>query len=390
MLNTVDFIHNESLVEKFIENVKRKNEEFIKNKPARIIGWCNTYIPEEIILASGAVPYRVMGAPIPLTLSKTYLSGNLCANIQSLLECALRGDYKFLDGIVIGASTDSTKRLFDAWIRYAGTPFNHLFDVPKFIYDGVYTHYRESLKALIEDIEKQFGSKITDSSLKEAIAICNKTRALLTNLNNLRKKDVPPISSKNMLEICKLAMLSFDKKFFNKALESLLANLRISEGKESSFRILLTGSFQDQPGLLEAIEENNALVVCEDLCTRLRYFSGLIDENMDPILAIMERYIEKKPPSATLVSFDQRTEYLSNLLSEFRIDAVVYHILKFDDAYLFEFPDMREFFETKAVPVLRIETEYNTSAVGQVRTRLQAFMETLKIIKSRKAKVLNG
>lgn len=377
---------NNILVDEFVEIVKNKTDDLIKSKPCPIIGWSNTYIPEEIILASGVLPYRIMGAPISLNLSKTYLCGNISGNVQSLLECALRGDYKFLDGMVIGASTDATKKLFDSWLRYAGTPFNHLFDIPKFIYKGVYKHYRESLSALSEDIVSHFGGTISSSSLAEAIAICNKTRRLLTCLNDMRKNETPPISSQNMLKICKLSM-SCDKRFFNEMLEELIPKIKIPEGANSSFRILLTGSFQDQPWLLEAIEENKALVVCEDLCTSLRYFTGLIDENIDPIEAIAKRYIEKKPPSATLVSLDERTNYISKIIDEFKIDAVVYHILKFDDPYLFEFPDMKEFLISKSVPVIRIENEYNTSAAGQIKTRLQAFMETLRIRKYRKVEV---
>ena len=382
--------HNELLIGNFIDRTRAKNEKFLSAKQSPVIGWCNTYIPEEIILASGAMPYRVLGAPVPLSRSKTYLSGNLSANIQSLLECALRGDYKFLDGMIIGTSTDSTKRLYDAWVRYAGVPFNHLFDIPKFIYDNAGVHYKESMCSLSEDIEKHLKRKITETSLRAAICECNKTRKLLIALNDLRKKGDPPVSSKGMLEICKLAVTS-DKASFNDDLEELLAELAPSNKENSACRVLLTGSFQDQAWLLDAIEENGALVVCEDLCTRLRYFSGLTDENEEPLTAIADRYLNKKPHSASLVSFDQRTGYLRNLINEFRIDAVIYHILKFDDAYLFEFPDMKEFFDSNGISVLRIETEYNTSAVGQVKTRLQAFMEILKIGKNRKVKAIaNG
>ena len=386
MSGAIELVQNEYLIKEFIKTVKKRNEQFLKNKTSPIIGWCNTYVPEEIILAFGITPYRIMGAPTSISLSKAYLCGNISGNVQSLLECALRGDYKFLDGMIIGASTDATKKLFDAWLRYAGTPFNHLFDIPKFIYEGVYKHYRESINSLVEEIEAHFGNKITESSLKEAILVCNKTRVLLTALSNLRKDNNPPISSLEMLEICKLAMVS-DKRFFNTELESLLAKIKITDIKNSAYRILLTGSFQDQPWLLESIEENNALVVCEDLCTGLRYYTGLVDEDVEPIEAITKRYIEKKPPSATLVSIDQRADFIFKLINEFKIDGVVYHILKFDDPYLFEFPDMKEFLESKFIPMLRIETEYTTSTMGQVKTRLQAFIETLKFTKYRKIEV---
>ena len=386
---------NKALIDSFIQGQIERNKQFLRSKAVPVIGWTNTYVPEEIILAGGFMPYRIMGAPISISLSKTYLSGNLCSSVQSILECALRGDYNFLDGMIIGASTDATKRLYDAWIRYTNIPFCHLFDIPKFITEEALTHYIESVYSLIEEVEKYFKIKITESDIRGAISICNKTRKLLTALNGLRKADNPPITSQQFLEISKLAMTS-NKKDFNDYLEKLLSQIRPEKEKRQGFRILLTGSFQDQPWLLDIVEERGATVVCEDLCTRLRYFSGLVDEpspcaqglgeDTDPIKAIAKRYLNTKPASASLVSLDQRGEHLLRLVKEFNIDGVIYYILKFDDPYLFEFPDIKEVFTANNIPVLRIETEHNTSAIGQIMTRIQAFIETLKLAKLRKAR----
>lgn len=375
-------VDNKTLIDNFIKEQSKQNKRLLSNKTSPIIGWVNSYVPEEIIIAAGFLPYRIMGAPIALNLSKTYLSGNLCSSVQSILECVLKGDYKFLDGMIIGASTDATKRLYDVWTRYASTPFCHLFDIPKFINENAIIHYAESVHSLIEEIEKYFKIKISNSAIKEAILICNKTRKFLSDLNNLRKMDNPPVTSQQFLEICKLAVAS-EKKKFNNSLEMLLKQLKPEEREKQYFRILLTGSFQDQPWLLNIIEERGARVVCEDLCTRLRYFSGLIEKDGSPIENIAKRYIEIKPASANLVSLDQRINHILQLIKEFRIDGVVYYILKFDDPYLFEFPDMREALVSNNIPVLCIETEHNTSAMGQIMTRVQAFMETLKLAKSR-------
>ena len=382
-------IDNKTLIDDFIKEQGEQNKHTLANKTFPIMGWCNTYVPEEIIIAAGFLPYRIMGAPIPISLSKTYLSGNLCSSVQSVLECTLRGDYSFLDGMIIGASTDATKRLYDAWIRYANISFCRLFDIPKFINEAAIIHYIESIYSLIEEMERYFKIKISDSDIKEAISICNITRELLTNLNDLRKADNPPITSQQFLEICKLAMTS-SKNDFNTALETLTRQIKPGERKTPGLRILLTGSFQDQSWFLDILEERGAEVVCEDLCTRLRYFSGLVNEDTDPIKAIAKRYLSAKPASANLVSLDQRIEYLLKLVREFKIDGVVYYILKFDDPYLFEFPDIKEIFASNRIPVLRIETEHNTSAMGQIMTRVQAFMETLKLAKLRKMNPLSA
>lgn len=379
-------IDNKTLIDNFIKEQTESSEQFFSNKTTPILGWTNTYVPEEVIMAAGFLPYRIMGAPVSLSLSKSYLSGNISSHVQSLLECALRGDYKFLDGVIIGASTDATKRLYDAWIRYTGISFNHLFDIPKIFGENALIHYRESINALTEDIEKHFKVEIKEKSLRSAISICNETRRLLLQLNNLRKKDNPLISAAQMLKVCKLAM-SADKPLFNKELKNLLGRFSLSSQKEKTpYRILLTGSFEDQDWLLEAIEEAGGSVVCEDSCTRLRYFYGLTDEDSEPISAIAKRYMEYKIPSAGLVSFERRSNFILELAREFKIDAVVYYILKFDDPYLFEYPDMKDFLDKNNIPVLRIETEHNTSAIGQVKTRLQAFMETLKLRSFKKAR----
>ena len=183
-----------------------------------------------------------------------------------------------------------------------------------------------------------------------------------------------------MLEICKLTM-TIDKAFFNEALDILLGKIGHSreERGKSPYRVLLTGSFEDQDWLLNAIEEAGGSIVCEDNCMRLRYFYGLADEDSEPISAIAKRYMEYKIPSAGPVSFERRSNFILSLVKEFNINAVVYYILKFDDPYLFEYPEMKDFLDRNGIPVLRIETEHNTSAIGQIKTRLQAFMEILKL-----------
>lgn len=379
---------NKTLIYDFIKEQKEKSEYFLRNKTKPIIGWTNTYVPEEIIMAAGFLPYRIMGAPIPLNLSKTYLSGNLCSSVQSILECALKREYDFLDGVIIGASTDAAKRLYDVWIRYVATSFCNLFDIPKFINENALIHYTESVRSLVEAIEKHFKIKIKDSDIKDAISICNKTRKLLIALSDLRKTNNPAITSQEFLEVCKLAMMS-NKSEFNDSLEAFLRQIKPEKTTGQSLRILLTGSFQDQSWLLDIIEERGAIVVCEDFCTRLRYFYGLVEDDADLIRAIAKRYLNGKPSSANLVSLDQRTDYLLRLIKEFNIDGVIYYILKFDDPYLFEFPDIKDILSSNSIPVLRIETEHNTSATGQIMTRVQAFIETLRLAKLKKTRAVS-
>lgn len=363
-----------------IANIEERLKQQYANSTnsKKYIGWISSYVPEEIIIAAGFQTYRIMGNTSPLSLSTTYLIGNLCSFVQSCLESALKGEYDFLSGAVIVNDSDAMKRLYDAWIRTAKTPFVYLIDTPKVADDLPCERYKEELSDFISKIEEFFKVKITDNALKDAIKLCNKTRVLLNEINDLRKNKSPLISSSDFLRLCKFSML-YSKEEFNDLVSAFLnelKNAKQADKVDRRKRILLMGSFQDQPEFLDMVEKHGCQVVCEDMCTRLRYFRASVDEKDKPINALAKRYLNK-PPSARMADFSKRTEYIKGLIDEFKIEAVIYYILKFDDPYLFEFPDMKEFIGSLGLPILKIESEHNASTSGQVKTRIQAFVETL-------------
>ncbi len=363
----------------FVKKIKSIQEEDRKNR--KFLGLISSYVPEEIIVAAGMIPFRITGSNSPLSLSKTYFSGNISSFAQSCLEGALRKEYDFLEGVAIGGETDAIKRLYDAWFRFvAKNDHVYLFDIPKLITGNALLHYRESIVSLKQKIEKDFQLSINDKKLFEAIAICKDTRSMLNKLNNFRRADTSIIDSMQMLEICQLS-ISGDKSTFNTELKALLGQLedKIDYKNTTSVtqpRLLITGSFQDGRELLSIIQKSGGNLVCEDLDNRIGYFRTEVLSNNDPLLAIAKGYLEK-PPSASVVDFQKRADHLLSLIKEFNIKGVIYYVLKFDDPYLFEFPDMKQIFDKNNIPVVRIETEVGRMAEGQIKTRIEAFIDTL-------------
>jgi len=358
------------------ERLKQQRANSTNRK--KYIGWISSYAPEEIIIAAGFQPYRIMGNTSPLNLSSTYLIGNLCSFVHSCLESALKGEYDFLSGAVIVNDSDAMKSLYGAWVRNTKTPFVYLIDIPRVIDDLSCERYKEELSNFISNIEEFFHVKITSHALKDAMELCNKTRSLLNEVSDLRKSDPPLVSSSDFLRLCKLSML-YPKEEFNDLISIFLKELKNTEQMDKAAghkRILLMGSFQDQPEFLDMIEKHGCQVVCEDMCTQLGYFRALVDETGESISALASRYLNKSP-SACMTDFEKRSDYVKGLIDEFKIEAVIYYILKFDDPYLFEFPDMKAFVGSLKLPILRIESEHNSSASGQIKTRIQAFVETL-------------
>ena len=369
------------VLQDFIEKVKSLQEKDKKDR--RFLGLTSSYVPEEIIVAAGMVPFRITGSTYPLSLSKTYFSGNISSFAQSCLEGALRKEYDFLEGVIIGGETDAIKRLYDAWLHFV-TKNDHvyLFDIPKLITGDALLHYRESIISLKQRIEKDFDLSIDDKKLFEAIALCNDTRSMLNKLNSLRKSGIAIIDSIQILEICQLG-ISGDKNTFNTELKALLGQLEDKIDYKNVTgatqpRLLMTGSFQGGRELLSIIQKSGGNLVCEDLDNRIGYFRTEVPSNNDPLLAIAIGYMEK-PPSASVVDFQKRADYLLSLIKEFNIKGVIYHVLKFDDPYLFEFPDIKESFSKNKIPVVRIETEVGRMAEGQIKTRIEAFIDTLSL-----------
>jgi benzoyl-CoA reductase/2-hydroxyglutaryl-CoA dehydratase subunit BcrC/BadD/HgdB len=379
-------IEAETLIDQFVEMME---EEAAKQRTSTLsFGWFYSYVPEEILCAAGFIPYRIMGKPGPIIKAKASLSGNLNPFVQTCLESALQGDYQRFSGVIIGNADDASRRLYDVWKKYINPPFIHILDIPKTTELAAIGRYRMELTFLIKRLEEHFKIQITSESLEEASNLCNETRRLLTALYLLRKKHEYLISSNQFLAIT-LASMTVAKDFFNQHLEILLRELE-SLVQERNFlrndfklerkpRLLLTGSFQNNSTLATIIDEAGGKLVCEDMCTRLRYFTGLVDTTIDePLLAISMRYLTK-PPGARMLDLNRRFEYIDSLIEEFKVDGVIYYVLKFDDPYLFEFPEAREWLQSKDIPVLLLESDHRFATLGQFRTRIQAFIETLTL-----------
>jgi bzd-type benzoyl-CoA reductase N subunit len=356
-----------------------------------VMGWFCTYLPEEILLAAGLLPYRITESSPHLSRARACLSSHFCSYVMCSLEAALEGKYNFLDGLIITNSCDAMRRLYDAWRSFVkGPSFIHLLDIPKKADEQSIKYFRQCLVWLKEAIETHYKIRITEQALKEAINITNQTRRLLNQLYQLRKEDNPAINGTEISSIMKLAMTQ-PKEEFNKKLSSLLLEIK-NRRPEPGFsdnrriRILITGGFIDQSGLVRLTEGLGACVVCEELCTGIRYFADLVDVNTDPLTSLSRRYLNR-PSCARMIDADKRFDYLWNLIEEYRIEGVIYYTLKFCDTNLFEFPYLREKLRSKGMPVLFLDSDGSLSYLGQMRTRVEAFLDSLIIRKEKEVRI---
>jgi benzoyl-CoA reductase/2-hydroxyglutaryl-CoA dehydratase subunit BcrC/BadD/HgdB len=341
------------------------------------IGWVCSYVPEEILLAAGCQPLRLSGTGQPIREADAYLHQNLCPYVRSVLDEALESDLN-LDGMVFVNSCDAMKRLHDVWRIYLDADFNYILDMPKSTSPDSVAYYVSELRRLTERLQETLSTKISQDDLREAIRSTNHTRRLMEKLHQWRKKPHPPIDGSEALEIMIRASQE-NKGTYHEWLEDYLETLQsqTAEGKgDGSPRLMVAGSILDQPDIIGLIEEAGGLVVIEDLCTGYRQFQGPVDEEGDPLEAIARRYLERAPCSR-MSDTRKRLDFMTQLAEDYRVDGIVYHALKFCDQYQYDLPLVSQEASEAGMPLLYLETDYTQGSIGQVKTRVQAFLEVI-------------
>jgi benzoyl-CoA reductase/2-hydroxyglutaryl-CoA dehydratase subunit BcrC/BadD/HgdB len=168
------------------------------------------------------------------------------------------------------------------------------------------------------------------------------------------------------------------KEPLNARLSALLGVLNSTESTAppSRPRVMICGSYFDHAGVIDTIEQSGADLVCEDISNGVKYFEGSVRTDGDPVAALAEYYLVKNT-SARRLDTDVRVEHLLELVREYRVDSVIYYVLKFCDTNLHDYPYIKERLRQRGIPVLFIEGERNAVNIAGTKTRIQTFLESL-------------
>jgi benzoyl-CoA reductase/2-hydroxyglutaryl-CoA dehydratase subunit BcrC/BadD/HgdB len=222
--------------------------------------------------------------------------------------------------------------------------------------------------------------EVRDDALQQAIALHNKGRRLLREIYAMRKSDAPPITGAEMLTLT-VASTAMPQAIYNERLEEFLAELKSADGiTDYRARVMLLGGELDNPDLIDIIERQGALVVTDSLCFGSRLLWKDVEEGTDdPLLALAQYYLADRPACARMFTeYDRRAEYIRQMLAEFKVDGAIFERLAFCELYGFEQYSLTNDFEEWNVPLLSMDREYTLSATGQLRTRVQAFLEKME------------
>jgi len=353
-----------------------------KDGGRKIVGFFCSYVPEEVLHAAGILPCRVRAPGCAVTTeADVYLSHLNCTYMRACLQFALDGRYNHLDGLVFTNSCDHVRRVYDILreVRSDDYPLLHMISIPHKSDEDLIAWFGEELAAFKEKIENTFGVEITDEGLRDAIGVYNDSRDLLRQLYDLRKGDRPPINGAEALKVI-LAGYCLPRERYNGLLRRLLGELESRQGISGyRARLMIAGSGGfDDPAYIDVMEELGGLVVTDSLCFGSRGFWEPVTVDHNPMLAIARAYLNRPSCPRMVDRVVERCDFVKRMVADFRVDGVVFQRMRYCDLWGGQLLYLEKELNEAGIPMLSLEREYAMGGAGQLRTRVQAFLERIE------------
>ncbi len=352
----------------------------LSKKGKKVIGYFCSYTPIEIFTALDLVPFRIQGkVGKPVEQAGQYLESIVCPYVRSCFDIALSGELDFLSGVVIPHTCDAMHRLYDIWKYHLKPPYSYSLYVPHMTHQASFDFFQKEIENLKAGLEQFVGRSASEQDLIKAIGLHNRSRALLRELYELRKPEPPLISGTEIMRVL-VAGMTIPVQEFNELLDDVLAEVRTRKpGTDTKPRLLISGSEVDNDSLIRLVEESGASVVMDDLCTGSRFFWNEVAPSKGAIVGLAERYLGVTCPRTYRPGkAAQRFSYLGDFIREWKAQGVILYTIRFCDTYQLDAPEMKDYIQSLGLPVLLLEDTYITSPLGQWKTRVEAFLETIE------------
>jgi benzoyl-CoA reductase/2-hydroxyglutaryl-CoA dehydratase subunit BcrC/BadD/HgdB len=245
----------------------------------------------------------------------------------------------------------------------------------------------ESAKAYMTDVINKFrrdleyalNTSISDEMLKHSILIYNRIRSGIRRIYELRQENPDVIRGSDVHTIIRSSMM-MDRPLYIEKLDEIITELETRVQNKSISkrkRLLLSGGMCSHPDIYQMIEDSGGVVVWDDFCTGSRHFEDLLDTDIDPMAAISERYLNRIVCPAKHSGLTGRAESLLKMVKKNKAEGVIFLFLKFCDPHAFDYPYLKDFLDREGIPNMLFELEDQRPPEGQLKTRLEAFLEMI-------------
>ncbi|MGA2368856.1 MAG: 2-hydroxyacyl-CoA dehydratase family protein [Dehalococcoidia bacterium] len=354
-----------------------------KQRGKRVVGYMCSYVPEEIFYAAGILPIRIGARGCKnTTLADAHMAPITCSFTRCVLEMALTHEYDFLDGLVFMNGCENMRRMCDNWISKISIPFNCCLSVPYKTHEDAVEWYSQELDSLKRKLEATFSVSISNSDLLESIRMVNKSKQLLKELYDLRKRPDSPISGTQAQRIVVMAS-AMPKNEFNELLEEVIHTYSQKNAVANyRARMMVIGNMLDDYTYTELIEQAGGLVVTDVTCYGTLYFWRAADSTTtDSIDSTLNGLARSYLNNILCPRMPFNSGNIHNLIEEltrtFNVDGIIFERMMYCNLWGGESMALEKDINEIGIPFLTLDRQYIPSGEGQIRTRIQAFLEMI-------------
>jgi predicted CoA-substrate-specific enzyme activase len=367
-----------------VENRIAKQQEAIISgaDPRKKVGYLCTYTPLELINAAGVAQMRLFkaGNSEIVASGEQITQAVFCDFTKSILGAFKEGDplYSALDKVYTFYTCDCIKKVGEA----IGDFFTdtEVLNLPRLRHkESSRDYYRTEILSFKDDLEALSGNTVSEDEVRRQIKLYNQVRRVLSDISELRKRDNPPLTGKDFLDLIKAFYYLPPEELLVLFTETFNTLSAVPDQGRRKIRLMMSGGIiaDGDRRLLELIEDEiGARVVVEDHCAGLKNVSFQLNEEGDPYQALAEGYLDQAP-CARMKPLQERVDLSGELAREYDVDGILYVYLKFCPCYGQTKHEFFKHFQQLGIPILEVPIDYSASDQGQLRTRLEAFIEVL-------------
>lgn len=357
------------------------NVKKIKDADKPVIGIFCTYFPQELAVAMDAAVVSLCAtSDETIPAAEQDLPKNLCPLIKSSYGFGKtdKCPFFYFSDIVIGETTcDGKKKMYEYMAEFKPV---HIMELPNRVSEDGINLYRNEIIRMKEKLEEVFGVTITEDDIRRGIQVKNAERDALKRLYSIMKADPAPITGTDLLNTLIGTTFHFNREEIPAQMDALVEKIKKEGGDIGKKpRILVTGCPMGGATMkvVKAIEDSGAVVVCFENCTGAKAVEDNVDtENPDVYDALARKYVNIG--CSCMSPNPNRIKLLDAMIDEYKVDGVIDMELQACHTYAVEGMSIKRFVnEKKGIPYMQLETDYSQADVGQLTTRVAAFIEML-------------
>jgi benzoyl-CoA reductase/2-hydroxyglutaryl-CoA dehydratase subunit BcrC/BadD/HgdB len=377
----LDFVLSE------VHGLRIKELQDAKAQGRKVVGTFCVFVPEEITLAADAIHVGLCaGAEAGSELAEQLVPRNTCALIKSFIGFKMAKLCPYIESsdMIVGETTcDGKKKAYEAFNEITPT---YVMEVPQTKSEAARDLWKSEVMRYMKAVEELTGVTITAEKLKEGIKVINGKRRALQRLTRLRAASPAPISGRDALLVNQISFYDDPVRFtakINELCDELEARIDKGDGvaPANTPRLMLSGCPMAVPNwkLPYVVESSGAVIVGEESCIGTRNSRDLVDESGDTLEAMIDAIADRymKIDCACFTPNQERLDNITSLAKDLKADGVIHYSLLFCQPYTHESMKVDKALQVEGIPMLSIETDYSMEDVEQLKTRIEAFVETL-------------